>query len=231
MAAQVCPMCSAPAQPIAVNALESCGWCGALLAHDPLPVGVVLAGPRVDQRMARVSVQNRLGNAAAEWSTGKGELIFYPFALTGDNRRPFEPLAGLPPLIHDGWRPSGTSLSPVGLDRGDERSISAEVRGATRVPWSVDAGEVERVVQYPFHRIPLVGNGGKSAAWCDAVDGQVMLPDDLRSSGRFADRAQFQRWICGGGAVGLACGLLLPSPVAQVTAAVSIAAFWWMAGR
>ena len=63
------------------------------------------------------------------------------------------------------------------------------------------------------------------------VDGQVMLPDDLRSSGRFADRAQFQRWICGGGAVGIACGLLLPSPLAQVTAVASIAAFWWMAGR
>lgn len=238
-----CPRCGAPHDLLHPDPLARCEFCGALLASSDLPPLPLVASIRVDEGAARGRVERELGaDAATGRRVGSLQLVYYPFAVLPSSRKPYRPLAALPPAIADGWRPSGASLiRDIAQDQGERvltpteaeavRLASAGVRG-TRVPISLplptDGGPT---IHYPFWRVPIADPRGDSAAWVDGIDGQVILPVDLeapvaRPSAGAGDAPALYRlslWMVGAGAF---AGFVLAFPYSLIPIAAIGAAVW-----
>ncbi|MDH3285452.1 MAG: hypothetical protein OEQ13_11980 [Acidobacteriota bacterium] len=212
MPALHCPSCAAPRDDGHPDPLARCDSCGALISaalHDSL----LCAQPRVTADRARALVRNAVPQVESSWSTGAASLVHYPFADGGSARRPFRPLAGLPSSIVRHFRPSGADM------RLASETSTCGTEGVC-VPPTLPAPAGSRTILYPFWRVSLRRSREESAAWCDAIDGQVMLSERLakdapkepaRSDGRLAVAA------IAGTIVGLAVGFpasLVPLAVA-----------------
>lgn len=225
-----CPRCGAPLRQAQPDPMARCSWCGALLASGAWPERAMLARPRLKPKEARSAVARALAQRGHHWLPGAPQLIYYPFALTGLPRAPYQPLAPLPPLLRDGWAPQGVDLLTLDSDAG-ARQIEAD--GAVRVPVSKPTLESQPIVHYPFYRVPLQLQDRDSAAWCDASIGQTILPDGLDSPSVIpgedgAGRTLF-RWVLGALGAGICVALLLPFHWAVAACAGLAAGLWWKA--
>lgn len=226
MSPQTCPRCGAPQESVQPDPLARCEFCGALLAAEPGAEVLLDARPRLDPAKARRRVAAELRRSGAGgWGTREPSLALYPFFQDGGARRPYRPAAQLPPLIKAAWKPSGADLVFEGSD--GEKSLLGE---AARIPIAEASEGGESVVFYPFYRVPLVRGEEESAAWCDGVDGQVMLPVQLAQaagvSGRKLAKLRLPAFAAGAGA-----GLLFPVPFSFIAAVAVGAAVWWKAPR
>ncbi|UCF68083.1 MAG: hypothetical protein JSV80_01940 [Acidobacteriota bacterium] len=245
MPAYACPSCGAPFDGEQPDPLARCRSCSSLLAVDPQRRRPLEARPRLDVASARRAVGSALAERGARWRPGAGELVFYPFAQTGQARRPLLPLACLPPAIERGWRASGADFV-VAAHAADETDIEQQAAEVVRVPPSLGTPPDRAVAYYPFVHVVLsradAGSAAPSAAhpahhsaaWCDAVDGQVMFPEDLQppaasSPSGLMPKDALQRWWVCSLAAGLAGGLLLPSPMAPAGLLIAAAALWRLA--
>jgi hypothetical protein len=223
-----CPQCNATRDGAPPDQLARCNSCGALLAGGAAS-GTLVARARFEAHEARVKVARALSERGRAWVPGVPELVLLPFANTGDPRQPFRPLAGLPPLLGAGWRPAGADLAHArhaGPAIGEpEADPGPRAAGSRALP------SPALVVQYPLYRVPLVQGDFASAAWCDGVDGRVVLPPELAEAQGSADYRNLGRWVALAAAIGLAGGLLLPFPLSVLGVAVGGAVLWWVAGR
>jgi hypothetical protein len=185
-----------------------------------------VARPRLTPQKARGAAARALARSGRTWLPGTPQLVFYPFAPTNSPRKPYLPLAQLPPLLQRGWRPSGADLSTW----SGAASAGIQLEGAVRVPVSLPLSAELPVVHYPFYRVPLAQNGRDSAAWCDASSGQVILPADLTPA-KCAPRSGPVRIGSALFAAGAMLGLLLPFPVSVFVAAGGGCAAWWLFER
>ncbi|MCU0225018.1 MAG: hypothetical protein MUF27_13325 [Acidobacteria bacterium] len=219
-----CPQCGAARDAVTTDPMACCHSCGALLAGGAAG-GTLVARARFEPHEARLKVARALAGRGRAWLPGVPELVLVPFAATGNPRQPFRPLAALPPLLGGGWRPAGAGLAqaaPAGAPASEPGPRAAASR-ALPAP--------ALIVQYPLYRVPLVQGEFASAAWCDGVDGRVVLPPELSEPPRAADGRRLGRWAALAAAIGLAGGLLLPFPLSALGVAVGGAVFWWAAGR
>ncbi len=225
MATRACPRCSAPHVGDITDPLARCAWCGTLLASDAWPADAMVARAHLDPRRARLAVTRKIAQAGRTWTAEQAHLVYYPFAVTGNPRRPYRPLTDLPPSLAGGWRPSGTDLLRED-EAHSEKDMPAFVLTAARVPIRDPLPPQTSVVRYPFFRVALRSEGRDSAAWCDAVDGQVVLPEDLLLEDlRVEDRnLTRQAWIAG--AIGAGGGLLLPFPFSLIPSTVAGIVLW-----
>ncbi|MCU0230392.1 MAG: hypothetical protein MUC67_03325 [Acidobacteria bacterium] len=223
-----CPQCGAARDAARLDPLAPCGSCGALLAEGD-PQGTLVARARFEPREARMKVARALAERGRMWLPGVPDLVFIPFAATGDPRQPFRPLAALPPLLGPDWRPAGAGLTPERLAR-PSTAEGAHAAGPRAAP-SRSAPAPALLVQYPFYRVPLARGEFTSAAWCDGVDGRVVLPPELAEAPRPAAGRHLGRWVALSAGIGLAAGLLLPFPISALGLAVGGAVLWWATGR
>jgi hypothetical protein len=228
MGAVICPRCGAPQQDAQPDPLARCEWCGALLASAELPTTPLRALRRVDAETARLRVARALVRAGGGWVPGTPQPVYYPFSLNGSARRPFAPLATLPPLLATGWRGSGADLV---RDAGDDGALEELEEGAARVPASLPPLPGHPLVHYPFYRVPLRGPAGESAGWCDGVDGQVVLPEELSAGAPRPAAAGLRGPALTAAAFGGACGLVLPFPWSLVPLGAAAALAWTRVGR
>ncbi len=224
MSDPTCPSCGAALDRADNHPLARCNWCGALLAGSTESTRPLVARPRVDASRARVAVARELSRSGRSWLPGAAQLVFYPFAATGGVRRPFAPLAHVPPLLLHGWKPGGADLLPW----SGAASAGVLADGAVRVPVSLPLDAPVPVVHYPFFRVALRQDGRDSAAWCDAATGQVILPPELslppaRRRGGLAYEALAALGL------GAAVGLLVPFPFALLPLGAIGAALLWRA--
>ena len=223
-----CPQCGAARDEATSDPLARCRSCGALLAGGGA-TGTLVARTRFEAHEARLKVARALSERGRAWVPGAPELVFFSFATTGDPRQPFRPTAALPPLLGVGWRPAGADLArdrhagpAAGEPGGDAGALAAALR-------ALPAQAL--IVQYPLYRVPLVQGDFASAAWCDGVDGRVVLPPELAEADVPADERRLGRWVALAAAIGLAGGLLLPFPLSAVAVATGGAILWRAAGR
>lgn len=217
-----CPSCGAALEKPTPHHLARCNWCGALLAGGSDANRPLVARPRLDASRARVAVARALAHSGRSWLPGGAQLVFYPFAATGTVRRPFAPLAHVPPLLIHGWRPGTADLLPY----AGATSAGVMSDGAVRVPVSLPLDAPVPVVHYPFFRVLLRQEGRDSAAWCDAATGQVILPPELaeppaKRRGSLAFDAVTAL------ALGAAVGILMPFPFALLPLGAIGAAVLW----
>jgi hypothetical protein len=223
-----CPQCGAARDGATPDPLARCSSCGALLAGGEAS-GTLVARARFEPHEARLKVARALAERGRAWVPGAPELLLLPFAATGDTRQPFRPLVALPPLLGVGWRPAGADLAhdhPAG-SAAAETGIEAGPRAAASRALPARA----LMVQYPLYRVPLVQGDFASAAWCDGVDGRVVLPPELAEAPQSADGQHLGRWVALAAAIGVAGGLLLPFPLSAFAVAIGGAILWWAAGR
>ncbi|RMG46027.1 MAG: hypothetical protein D6718_06265 [Acidobacteria bacterium] len=220
---RACACCGAPFHSRQPDPLARCEFCGALLAVDASGAHAPLeARLRVSERDAWRRLLAALGDGARRaWQPYESALIWYPFARGDDPRRPLVPLAVLPPLLERAWHASGADL----IEAGPEPEA-----GGRRVAPSRGVPADRPVVYYPFHRLVLLRGEERFAAWCDGIDGELLLPDDLvpRPETR---RRSLARWWGPALAAGAAAGLLLPAGPGLLAATAVAAGFAWKAGR
>lgn len=228
MAVPRCPQCGAARDEATPDPLARCSSCGALLA-DGAASGTLVARARFEAHEARLKVARALSGRGRAWVPGVPERVLLSFATTGDPRQPFRPLAALPPLLGVGWRPAGAGLAydrhagpAPGEPGGDAGPLAAALR-------ALPARAL--IVQYPLYRVPLVRGDFVSAAWCDAIDGRVVLPPELAETVAPADERRLGRWVALAAAIGVGGGLLLPFPLSAAAVSVGGAILWWAAGR
>ncbi len=219
-----CPRCGAPLERSQPDPLARCPWCGCLLATRSWPAERLAARPRLDARNARSRVARALARRGLEWVPGPPVLTWFPFAPSRDPRRPYEPLSTMPPLLAREWRPSGADLVA-----GPEMPVDDGT--AARVPASHPAPAGEPVIEYPFWRVPLRQEGEDSAAWCDAVDGQVILPEELAAAGTAARREPLRRWTLFCVLAGCLGGFLLPVPWSLFAVGAAGGWLFWRTAR
>lgn len=220
-----CPQCGAGLAGTEPDPLARCPWCGSLLSAGKQSGRPLVAKPRLDERRARSLVARSLARVGHNWLPGTSQLVYYPFAATGQPRQPYRPLTHLPPLLGQGWRPSGADL--ISADTTEPGPGSSQ---PLMVPARVAEPLSGPIVHYPFFRVPLSQAGQESAAWCDAVTGQVMLPTELALP-QSAGQHRLGTWAAGAMAIGLVSALVLPFPFAAGLAAAGCALIWWAAGR
>jgi hypothetical protein len=211
-----CPRCGAPQDHEQPDALARCPWCAALLLSADLPPIPLTATPRLDENDARRRVTQALRRRAAQVATDTPRLVFYPFAVQPSARRPYRPLSALPPSVIDAWRPSGADMVRDATADADGSSGEVGGREATRVPISLPVPDGVPTVHYPFYRVPVRVEGVESAAWCDGVDGQVILGEETDTSVEEAEGAALHHWAVGTVGVALLLALILPFPYALV---------------
>ena len=206
-----CPSCAAPFESQRPDPLSRCAWCGALLSPAVI-AGTLYADPRLDVPAARRAVALALGTEASEWQPVRTTLVAYPFAADGPARNPFRPLAGLPSSLTAGWRPSGSDLATT-------RDACLPDVAIVVAPAEQPAGGTN-VIVYPFYRVELRRDEQETAAWCDGVDGQVVLPDTLRpaSAGAGPPPPDTSTAMIGAG-----LGLVLPLPWSLAALALAAA--------
>lgn len=236
MATPRCPRCGAPHEFEQPDPIARCAWCGGLLASAHLPPLPLVARPRLDASQAKERVLREASPQGGVRHPGAPRLVYYPFAIEPSSRRPYRPLSALPPALADGWRSAGVDLV---RELEDEHAKESErAQGApppapineTRVPISLPLpASGVTTVHYPFWRVPLSGEGEESAAWVDAIDGQVILPADLAEDARHAragdarDQGRLALWMLAAG--GLAA-LVLPFPMSLAPIALAGVAVW-----
>ena len=222
-----CPRCGAGATREQPDPLARCESCGALLASSGLAEAPRLARTRLDPQAARDRVhQVLLQTGHGAWRVGPAELVYYPFAADGPARAPYRPLAELPPLVAGRWKAAGADLVrdiPDDAGAGDSP--------ATRIPVADPPPPGTPVVHYPFYRLPLENDSELTACWCDGVDRQVMLPEELRHTESTEQRQSLGKVQLITTAVGIGCGLVLPFPYSLLTLLGTGAFFWSKAGR
>lgn len=147
-------------------------------------------------------------------------MVWYPFARGDDPRRALVPLAALPPLIARDWHASGADLIAAG-----ERPAP----GGRRVAPSLGTPADRPVIYYPFHRIVMQRDEDRSAAFCDGIDGQLLLPDDLAARPVRSGPRVPRRWCDAALAAGAAAGLLLPAGPGLLAATLLALGFGWVA--
>ena len=221
-----CPRCGASVSSAEADRLERCRSCGALLAGGDVAGRALVARPRLDAAHARALVARTLARGGRAWLPGDPQLVFFPFAPTGVPRKPFVPLAHLPPALAQTWRPAGVDL----LTWTGAASAGVLTERAVRVPASLPAPAQQPIVQYPFYRIPLQQQGRDSAAWVDASSEQVILPPDLVVTAA-APRGRLAHDVLIAMGLGAAAGVLLPFPVSLIPVAGLGLAVWWRARR
>ncbi len=187
------------------------------------------ARPRLKPQEARSAVARALAQMGHSWLPGTPQLIYYPFALTGMPRAPYQPLAPLPPLLREGWNPQG---APLTFESGHgANGIDAD--GAVRVPVSTPVPNSQPIVHYPFYRVPLRLNDRDSAAWCDASIGQTILPHGLETAlvqaGGEDEARSLYRWVLSALGAGVSASLLLPFAWAVAACAGLAVGLWWKA--
>ncbi len=223
-----CPQCGAARDVEKPDSLARCSSCGALLA-DGAASGTLVARARFAPHEARLKVARALSARGRAWLPGSPELVLFPFTPTGDPRQPFRPLAALPPLLGGGWRPAGADLArdphagPAAGEPARETGPRAVASCAVAAP--------ALIVQYPLYRVPLEHGDFASAAWCDGVDGRVVLPPELAAPEPPTGELRLGRWVALAAGIGLAGGMLLPFPASAVAVSVGGAVLWWAAGR
>lgn len=220
-----CPQCGAGLAGAEPDPLARCPWCGSLVQSGRMSGRPLVAKARLDDQRARSLVARSLARLGHHWVPGRSQMVFYPFASTGQPRRPYHPLTQLPPLLCQSWRPAGADLVPAeGPDLGS--------RGAQplMVPAKVSDSLPGPIVHYPFFRVPLTQAGNESAAWCDGVTGQVMLPAELAVSKSLGSH-RLGFLATGAMAAGLGSALLLPFPLAAGVTVIGCLVIWWAAGR
>lgn len=228
MALPRCPQCGAPRDAREPDPLARCASCGALLFDGPATEGTLVARERFDAKKARSLVARALSSGGRDWLPATPELVWFPFVATGDPRHPFRPLAQLPPLFQGSWRPAGADL--VEAPRGGSAPGEGTDPGV-RVAATLPVPARSLVVHYPIYRVPLEQADAVSAAWCDGVDGRVLLPPELAQPAGTPRDALLGRWVWGAAITGALCGLLLPFPHSALAVAVAGAWLWWVAGR
>ncbi len=222
-----CPQCGAPRGAREPDPLARCASCGALLFDGPATEGTLVARERFDAKGARSRVARALSSAGRAWLPGTPELVWFPFVATGDPGRPFRPLAQLPPLFEGSWRPAGADL----VESGRGRPATAEgVDPGMHVVATQPVPARALVVHFPLYRVPLAQADEVSAAWCDGVDGRVLLPPELARPETTARDVRLGRWVRGAALGGSLCGLLFPFPYSALAVALAAAALWRSAG-
>ena len=218
-----CPQCGTVLDGVEAGRLDRCRSCGTLLAtsRDGQPL---IARPRLDAPRARLLVARSLTRSGRSWLPGDPQLVFFPFCPTNSARRPFVPLAHLPPALAQHWRPVGADL----LTWSGAASAGLLHERAVRVPASLPSPAEQPMMQYPFFRVPLRQEGRDSAAWVDASSEQVILPSDL-SAPPETRRTRLAYDAMTAVALGAAAGLLLPFPVSLLPLAGLGAVVWWRA--
>ena len=223
MSATCCPRCGAPQDGPQTDPLARCPWCGALLAASAgLPALPMVARVRIPANRAIDGVRRELAaRGEGPAPLGMPRLVWYPFEIVASSRRPFRPLAPLPPPLASGWRPSGADLVRESIDGGPGRPPGDAGSGPPGPPSATDGIRIPvrsspspgaTTVHYPFWRVP-VDSGTGTALWVDAIDGQVI---DGRPSA--ADRElpasddRLGRWAFGALAAGALAALLVPFP-------------------
>ena len=234
-----CPRCGAPQDSRETDPLARCPWCGALLAGSPdLPPVPLRALPRIAPRIAVGAARAALvACGEAEIRLGTPRLVYYPFEVVSSARRPYRPLAPLPPALAEGWRPSGADLvrepdedaEPAPADAPSPPDGPPPLDGM-RVPVQIPPRPGASTVHYPFWRVPADAGAG-TAIWIDAIDGQVI---DARpphaGTGHHGQERSLRRWAGGALAAGLAASLLAPFPWSL--APLGLAGAWvWFGGR
>lgn len=221
-----CPACKA--RVVGPETLTSgrCKWCGTPLSPVRDGVNPLVARPRLNATRARLEVARALSKCGRDWLPGTPQLVFYPFTPSGAQRRPYTPLAALPPMLQQAWSPASADL----LTWSGAASSGVLLEGAVRVPVSVPLAAQSPVVHYPFFRVPLPRHGADAAAWCDASSGQVVLPDELTGAtpGRHG-RLLYEAATAG--VLALAAAILLPFPVALLPIGALAVAVGWRAAR
>ena len=223
-----CPQCGALRDGVTTDPYARCGSCGALLA-DGVASRTLVARARFEAHEARLKVARALSGRGRAWVPGVPERVLLAFAATGDPRHPFRPLSALPPLLGVGWRPAGSDLASephAGFAAGEPGGD-----GGPRAAVSHALPAEALVVHYPLYRVPLVQGDFVSAAWCDGVDGRVVLPPELAESRGTGNARHLGRWVALAAAIGLAGGLLLPFPLSALGVAAGGVVLWRVARR
>ena len=223
--ASACPSCGATIDDPSLARIDRCPWCGAIFASPDDVARPMLAKPRLSGEDARRLVAAALAGAPEPWTAGPADLVFYPFAKTGSPREPLSPLADLPPALREGWRPAGTDLL---ADGGEEASAAA--KGAARVPPAIEPPSSTTRIDYPFFRVALRSAERVSAAWCDALSGQVLAPD-VAAARAAAPRGLLGRealLVLAASAVG---AIALPFPYSLAVAGAAAGFVWWKASK
>ncbi|MBP7149030.1 MAG: hypothetical protein KBD01_15990 [Acidobacteria bacterium] len=229
-----CSRCGAPVRDNEPDVLARCAWCGALLGAGNWSGRTLFARPRLDERAARQAVARELDQVGRPWLPGPATVMYFPFSVTGEARRPYRPLAQLPPTLARGWKPSGADLvasPPSGGGGAAEQGGDGVPEQVARVAATIPEPREGPVILYPFFRVTLSQAGEESAAWCDGVDGRVMLPGDLQELHPVADRSRLGAWPALAMAGGLGAGLVFPFPVAVAITAAGGALLWWRSSR
>lgn len=99
------------------------------------------------------------------------------------------------------------------------------------MPITLPLPEGASTVHLPFWRVPISGAGHESAAWCDAVSGQVILPLELAGTESRAEHVALGQWALLPLVVGAAAGLLFPFPFSLLPIGAAGAAAWWGSTR
>ncbi len=215
-----CPRCGAPANREQPDPLARCAFCGALLASHGFGETPMVAHPRFDERQIRDRVRRSLDRSLQQtWRPASLQLVYYPFTTDGPARQPYRPLAPLPPLIAAIWRPSGADLVREAPDGED-------YVGATCVPAAEKPAAGQGVVMYPFFRVQLAGVNEESACWFDGIDGQTMLPEELRVQASRSRGKTLGKTTAIAFGIGLGGGLLLPFPFSLLGVAAAGAVLW-----
>ncbi len=233
-----CPRCGAPQDDREADPLARCPWCGAVLAGSAdLPPVPLRALPRIAPRIAVDSARAvLLARGETEVRLGTPRLVYYPFEVVSSPRRPYRPLAPLPPALAAGWRPSGADL--VREPERDDEAAPAETADdgpppldGMRVPVQIPPRPGASTVHYPFWRVPA-DTGTGTAVWIDAIDGQAIddRPDDDIAVDTNSDESTLRRWAIGALAAGILACLLAPFPWSL--APLGLAGAWiWLGGR
>ncbi len=218
-----CPRCGGIDEREQPDPLSRCEFCGALLASRGVGEAPLEARRRLDGAQARARIRRALGRREdTRWHIGPAELVYYPFAADGPSRAPFRPLADLPPLLARSWRASGADLvreQPKGAREGG--------RPGARVALREEVAPGTTVVMYPFFHLTLESASEESACWCDAVDGQVMLPEELHPHEVISRSGAMDQVRTLASVMGLACGILLPFPF-SLFALLGAGAWFWI---
>ncbi|RMF73806.1 MAG: hypothetical protein D6738_08005, partial [Acidobacteria bacterium] len=154
----------------------------------------------------------------------------YPFERVASPRRPFRPLAPLPPALAAGWRPSGADLVREAVGAGEDGTADAGLappEQVSRVPIRDAPRPGATTVHYPFWRV-TVETDDRSALWVDAIDGQVILPEAelARPATRDDGHAPLERRALQMLLAGIVAAILVPFPWSLLPLGVAGAIAW-----
>lgn len=230
MVATECPRCGAAWDSDQPDTLVRCSSCGALLAVASASKRATVARLRVSAHQARRRVARMVARTGRRWVPGVPQIVFYPFGVTGEPRHPLTPLCALPPTLSRGWRPGGADLLIADGSRGLHE---LEQHGAVTVPVPLEReGTVQSIVHYPVLRVPLLDGSEDSAAWCDGITAQVILPESLALQvASAAPESDLRPWIWGALASAATAALVFPFAWAVGICALLAIGLWWKALR